>query len=181
MNIFTRVLSFFILLFFLSQAVIATESQSPKDYFSLVEFTKEDIEKLDEIFQEGKNKNIKAVEKLLIDYEDTVDKLISAFIWANKGDFTLIKQYADLGGDVNVIPLRPHLMPFIYYAVEKNNLEMVNFLIQNGANVNYFYQIGNDVCTPLLLATRVLLFSQSFDVIDLLRSKGAKFPHELNY
>jgi ankyrin repeat protein len=71
-------------------------------------------------------------------------------------------------------------MPFIFYAVEKNNIEMVKYLVEKGADVNYLHYVNrNDVFSPLSMALRVAFLHQSSDVIDYLRSKGAKLPNEL--
>ena len=165
------ILTFFVLFTMLHTVTTADEP-------SLV-FTQEEIKVLNDAFDEAQKGNITAVDKFFDEEKDLLEKLRYLFIAANQGNFNAVKEFIESGGNVNIPPPRNELMQFIFYAVEKNDLDMVMYLIERGANVNHMRYMSNEIVSPLSFALRVASLHQSLEVIDYLRSKGAKLPKEI--
>ena|GEM_PF-6785246 len=161
------------LLFSLSQATVA--AQEP-----FLVFNQDEIESLNEAYEELQKGNIEAIRKFFDEERDLLNKLQHLFITANQGNFEAVKDFIESGGNVNIFPTNAHQMPFLFYAITKNDLETVKYLVERGANVNYVHQVNrNEIISPLSMALRIASLNQSLEVMDYLRLKGAKLPKEI--
>ena len=100
-------------------------------------------------------------------------KLDYIYTQSKNGNFAIVKEYIDAGGDANfsIVP-----STFLLDAVQNNNFEAVKFLVENGAYVNQRLHGGGSILSlSLILAAG----HESFEILDYLRSKGAKFPKDL--
>jgi len=162
----------FIILLLTSKVTVAAQDTS-------LIFTQEEIKLLNDAYDEAQKGNIEAVEKFFDEENDLLEKLRYLFIAANQGNFDAVREFIESGGNVNIPPPRNEQMQFIFYAIEKNNLEMVMYLVEKGANVNHVRYMDNYIMSPLSIALRVASGAQSLDIIDYLRSKGAKLLKDL--
>ena len=173
MKLFKCIIFTFFVFFLLSQAVVAAQEPS-------LALNQDEIKTLNEAYEELQKENIEAVRKLFDEERDLIEKLSRLFIAANQGNFDAVKEFIESGGNVNIFPTNGSQMSFLLYAITKNDLEMVKYLAEKGADVNHLHHVNrNDIITPLSMALRIAGFSQSFDIIDYLRAQGAKMPKEI--
>lgn len=82
----------------------------------------------------------------------------------SKGDFATVKKFVEYGADVNE---RSNDMTPLMIAARYNNIEIMNYLLSRGADINFRNENG-------MTALKCALASNAKDAEALLRSKGAK-------
>ncbi|WP_186375957.1 ankyrin repeat domain-containing protein [Hyella patelloides] len=104
--------------------------------------------------------------KLLKNYGATVD--FAVFNAASKGDFEVIKEYINEGGNVNATYQQETTL--LHFAASRGHNDIVQLLIDNGANVNAKNQ---QEVTPLLYAAQYATVSKNQSTAALLIVHGA--------
>lgn len=85
------------------------------------------------------------------------------------GHLDAVKYLVNKGADINLKPMNKYHSPPLHLAVRHNHHEVVNFLLQHGANVNFIDPKGK---TPLDIAKEVEL-DTSKPMMKLLTEHGA--------
>jgi len=67
----------------------------------------------------------------------------NSFDYSRYDDLNYIKKYIENGGDLNKID--DHHEPFIINAAENHNIPLLEFLIENGADINAVNSYGNTI------------------------------------
>jgi len=82
----------------------------------------------------------------------------------SKGDFSTVKKFIEYGADVNETS---NDMTPLMIAARYNNVEIIDYLVSKGANVNYKGENG-------MTALKCAVNSNAKDAEAMLRQKGAK-------
>ena len=91
---------------------------------------------------------------------------------ASEGNIEAVKQHLAAGADVNVQSDFRKYTP-LHEAIVGRKLEVANFLIEKGANVN---MMDDTFGTPLDIA---IMYGGMTEIVDLLRKHGGKSKKEL--
>ena len=144
----------FIFAFMLSQCTAAEDTSN-------LSFTKEDIVK----YKNASND----INNFLKNNEDIRKKYDNLLLQSGKGNFEVVKHYLDNGGIIN--------LDFIVHTIERNNLEGLKYLIDfvDGNEVIINIDVYNNGNSFLDLALARARMYKSLDIVDYLRSKGARF------
>ena len=82
----------------------------------------------------------------------------------SKGDFATVKKFVEYGADVNE---RSNDMTPLMVAARYNNIEIMDYLLSKGADINFKNESG-------MTALKCALASGAKDAEALLRSKGSR-------
>lgn len=82
----------------------------------------------------------------------------------SKGDLATVKKFIEYGADINE---RSNDMTPLMIAARYNNVEIVEYLLSKGADVNFKNESG-------MTALKCAIASKATDVEAVLRSKGAR-------
>jgi ankyrin repeat protein len=98
--------------------------------------------------------------------------LIKKFIFKDEYDY--IKSYIDGDYDVNIIPSE-YSEPILFRAIYKQNIKIINLLIESGANVNFKKLIIGT--TPI----HVAIETNNLNIIKILVKAGADIEYSKGY
>ena len=164
------------LLFCLVAIVFITLTVTP--VFAAVQqslsFTPEEIDKINNALKAAYEvRDVEIINDFIKEEKEIKLKLDNIYIESRFGNFAAVKEYIEAGGNVNFSIVH---RTFLSDAIEKNNFEAVKYLVENGAYVNVRFDRG---MTILSMTLTFAAKYESFEILDYLRSKGAKFLKDL--
>lgn len=96
----------------------------------------------------------------------------------SEGNIEFIRKYLQNGGDPNYI--LSNGVPILFYPVISNHLEMINLLLEHGANINLQDEFGQtalfaivDGCIDGMIQSGEKIENASIETIKFILSKGA--------